>query len=176
LACNTVETQNLASLPSRFERITRTYFLSLRLLDAAGAPLADNFYWLSTKPDTMDWGKRRGTAYTPQKDFGDLSGLNSLPQVKLVVTTRARVDGDQSIVQIKVKNPSASVALMVHPRLTQGKDGFDIVPVFWDDNYFSLLPGEEKSVEARYARSSAGGKPAILEIEGYNIAPGTLRP
>jgi exo-1,4-beta-D-glucosaminidase len=64
------------------------------------------------------------------------------------------------------------MAFMVHPRLTQGKGGFDIVPVFWDDNYFSLLPGEEKTVEARYANSSAGGKPAVLEIEGYNVAGG----
>jgi exo-1,4-beta-D-glucosaminidase len=158
------------------ENLSTTYFLKLRLHDAAGKLVSDNFYWLSTKPDTMDWAKRRGTAYTPQRDFGDLSGLNSLPQVKLEITTNARVDGDRSIVRVKVKNPSASVAFMVHPRLTQGKDGFDIVPVFWDDNYFSLLPGEEKTVEARYARSSAGGKPAVLEIEGYNIAPETLRP
>ncbi len=158
------------------ENLSTTYFLKLRLHDAAGKLVSDNFYWLSTKPDTMDWAKRRGTAYTPQQDFGDLSGLNSLPQVKLEITTDARGEGDRSIVRVKVKNPSASVAFMVHPRLTQGKDGFDIVPVFWDDNYFSLLPGEEKSVEARYARSSAGGKPAVLEIEGYNIVPETLRP
>ncbi len=65
---------------------------------------------------------------------------------------------------------------MVHPRLTQGKDGFDIVPIFWDDNYFSLLPDEEKSVEAHYSVSSAAGKPPVLEVEGYNVAPETLRP
>ncbi len=160
----------------RPENLSTTYFLKLRLQDAAGKLVGDNFYWLSTKPDTMDWGKRRGTAYTPQQDFGDLSGLNSLRQVKLEITTNARVEGDHGIVRVNVKNPTATVAFMVHPRLTQGKDGFDIVPVFWDDNYFSLLPGEEKAVEARYARSSAGGKPAVLEIEGYNIAPETRRP
>jgi exo-1,4-beta-D-glucosaminidase len=124
----------------------------------------------------MDWANRKGTAFTPQKDFGDLSGLNSLPQVKLETATTAHADGDRSIVRVKVKNPSAGVAFMVHLRLTQGKDGFDIVPVFWDDNYFSLLPGEEKTVEASYARSSAEGKSAVLEVDGYNIAPVTLRP
>ncbi len=156
--------------------LSTTYFLKLQLHDAAGKLVSDNFYWLSTKPDTMDWAKRRGTAYTPQKDFGDLSGLNSLPQAKLEITTNARVEGNHRIVRVRVKNPSAGVAFMVHPRLTQGKDGFDIVPIFWDDNYFSLLPGEEKTVEARYARSSEGGKPAVLEIGGYNIAAQTLRP
>ncbi len=156
--------------------LSTTYFLKLQLRDAGGRLLSDNFYWLSTKPDTMDWAKMRGTAYTPQKDFGDLSGLNSLPQVKLEVETGARADGDQDVVRVKVKNPSASVAFMVHPRLTQGKDGFDIVPIFWDDNYFSLLPGEERTVEAHYSRSSAGGKAPVLELEGYNIAPRTLHP
>jgi exo-1,4-beta-D-glucosaminidase len=154
----------------RPENLSSTYFLKLRLQDAAGKPVSDNFYWLSTKPDTMDWDRRKGTAYTPQKDFGDLSGLNALPQAKLEIATSARVEGEDGIVRVTVKNPGASVAFMVHPRLTQGKDGFDIVPVFWEDNYFSLLPGEEKTVEARYARSSAGGKPAVLEIDGYNVA------
>jgi len=156
--------------------LSTTYFLKLRLHDAAGKLLSDNFYWLSTTADTMDWAKKKGTAYTPQKDFGDLTGLNSLPQVKLEITANARAEGDRGIVRVKLKNPSASVAFMVHPRLTQGEGGFDVVPIFWDDNYFSLLPGEEKTVEARYAASSAGGKPAVLEIEGYNIAPQTLRP
>ena len=154
----------------RPENLSSTYFLKLRLQDAAGKPVSDNFYWLSTKPDTMDWDKRKGTAYTPQKDFGDLSGLNALPQAKLEIATSARVEGEDGIVRVTVKNPGAGVAFMVHPRLIQGKDGFDIVPVFWEDNYFSLLPGEEKTVEARYARSSAGGKPAVLEIDGYNVA------
>ncbi len=158
------------------EGLSVTYFLKLRLSDANGKLVSDNFYWLSTRPDTMDWEKRKGTAYTPQKDFGDLSGLNSLPEVKLDITTKARADGDQDIVQVKIKNPTAGVAFMVHPRLTQGQDGFDIVPIFWADNYFSLLPGEEKTVEARYARPSGGGKPAVLKIEGYNIAPETLFP
>lgn len=158
------------------ENLSVTYFLKLQLHDAAGKIVSDNFYWLSTKPDTVDWEKKKGTAYTPQKDFGDLGGLNSLPQVRLEASASARVAGADGIVRVKVKNPSAGIAFMVHLRLTQGKDGFDIAPIFWDDDYFSLLPGQEKTVEARYARSSAGGKPAVLEISGYNISPETLRP
>jgi exo-1,4-beta-D-glucosaminidase len=158
------------------ETLSTTYFLELRLQDAGGKPVGDNFYWLSTKPDTMAWEKRRGTAYTPQLDFGDLSGLNSMPQVKPQIKADARVQGNQSIVRVRVKNPSAGIAFMVHPRLTLGEDGFDIVPVFWDDNYFSLLPGEEKTIEARYARSSAGGKRAVLKMEGYNIVPVSQEP
>jgi exo-1,4-beta-D-glucosaminidase len=158
------------------ENLSVTYFLKLQLHDRAGKLVSDNFYWLSTKPDTMDWAKRRGTAYTPQKDFGDLSGLNSLPQVRLKVSASTRAAGADRIVRVTVNNPAPGAAFMVHARLTEGKGGHDIVPVFWEDNYFSLLPGEEKTVEGRYAVSSAGGRPAVLEIDGYNIAPESLNP
>jgi exo-1,4-beta-D-glucosaminidase len=151
------------------DNLSTTYFLKLQLHDGAGKLVSDNFYWLSTKPDTMDWDKKKGTAYTPQKDFGDLSGLNSLPPVKLETSMTTRMEAQRSTVRVRVRNTSAGIAFMVHPRLTQGNDGFDIVPVFWDDNYFSLLPGEEKTVEATYDTTSAGGHPPTLKIDGYNI-------
>jgi len=157
------------------EALSTTYFLKLQLHDAAGKLLSDNFYWLSTKPDTMDWAARNDTAYTPQKDFGDLTGLNALPQVKLEIKADHRSDAGKGTVRLKVKNPSASVAFQVHARLTKGKDGDDLVPVFWDDNYFSLLPGEEKSVSATFDASDLNGKDPALEVEGYNVAPETVK-
>jgi exo-1,4-beta-D-glucosaminidase len=65
------------------------------------------------------------------------------------------------------------VAFQVHLRITKGKDGDDLVPIFWDDNYFSLLPGEEKSVSATYDVTDAEDKSPVLELDGYNIAPAT---
>jgi len=153
--------------------LSKTYFLKLYLHDASGALLSDNFYWLSTKLDTLDWSRRKDTVYTPQKDFADLSGLNTMPQVKLEMTSSARADSGKGIVTVKVKNPSSSVAFQVHLRITKGKDGDDLVPIFWDDNYFSLLPGEEKSVSATYDLTDAEDKSPVLELDGYNIAPAT---
>ena len=153
--------------------LSKTYFLKLYLHDASGALLSDNFYWLSTKLDTLDWSRRKDTVYTPQKDFADLTGLNTMPQVKLEMTSSARADSGKGIATVKVKNPSYSVAFQVHLRITKGKDGDDLVPIFWDDNYFSLLPGEEKSVSATYDVTDAEGKSPVLELDGYNVAPAT---
>jgi exo-1,4-beta-D-glucosaminidase len=158
------------------EGLSTTYFLKLQLRDAAGKLVSDNFYWLSTKPDTLDWKNKQDTVYTPQKDFGDLTGLNSLPQVKLDTKIEHRRGGAKGEIVLKVKNPSASVAFQVHPRLTKGKDGDDIVPIFWGENYFSLLPGEEKTVTATFDNSDLGGKEPVLELDGYNIVPATLKP
>ena len=157
------------------EALSTTYFLKLQLHDAAGRLLSDNFYWLSTKPDTMNWAARNDTAYTPQKGFGDLTGLNALPQVKLELKADQGSEAGKGTIRLKVKNPSASVAFQVHARLTKGQDGDDLVPVFWDDNYFSLLPGEEKSVSATFDASDLNGKEPALEVAGYNVAPETVK-
>jgi exo-1,4-beta-D-glucosaminidase len=150
--------------------LSTTYFLKLQLHDASGNPVSDNFYWLSTKLDTMDWKHKKDTVYTPQKDFADLTGLNSLPQVKLELRATSHANGETGTIELHVKNTSNSVALMVHPRLTKGPDGDDLVPIFWDDNYFSLLPGEEKTVSASFAVPDLTGADLALTIDGYNIA------
>jgi exo-1,4-beta-D-glucosaminidase len=155
--------------------LSTTYFLKLQLRDSSGKPLSDNFYWLSTKPDTMDWANRKDTVYTPQKDFGDLTGLNSLPRVTLDAKVDHHIEAAKSVVRVKVKNPSSSVAFQIHARITKEKGGDDLVPLFWDDNYFSLLPGEEKSVVVTFDVSDLDGKNSVLELAGFNIVPATLK-
>src|SRR5713226_6353886 len=154
----------------KLEGLSTTYFLRLQLWDAGSKLLSDNFYWLSTKADTLDWAKRKDTVYTPQKEFGDLTGLQTLPQVKLDTHAVIEQQGSKAGVRVSVRNPSGSIAFMVHLRVTKGKGGEDATPVFWADNYFSLLPGEEREVTASYDLSDLSGKDAVLEVGGYNIA------
>jgi exo-1,4-beta-D-glucosaminidase len=158
------------------EGLSNTYFLRLQLRDPAGKLVSDNFYWLSTKVDTLDWAKRKDTVYTPQKEFADLTGLNSLPQVTLAVSAARSSAAGKDTIAVTAKNPSSSVAFMAHLRLTRGPGGDDVVPIFWSDNYFSVLPGEERQVTATYDSSALDGKAAILVVDGYNVASNTLQP
>ena len=160
-------------LPAR-EGLTQTYFLRLKLQDADGKLVSDNFYWLSTQPDTMAWDKT-DWAYTPQKGFGDLSGLSTLPQVNVESTMAVKTDAGNAAMLVKVKNPSRSVAFMVHLRLTRNKGGEEAVPVLWEDNYFSLLPGEERSVTAAYDAAILRGAAPALEVDGFNVAATSLQ-
>ena len=154
----------------KVEGLTTTYFLRLQLHDAAGKQLSDNFYWLSTKPDVLDWKHKRDTVYTPQAEFGDLTGLNTLPQVKLDVKSEKAEQGSKTGLRMTVRNPSASIAFMVHLRVSKGKGGADVTPIFWSDNYFSLLPGEKREVSASYNPADLDDKAAVLEVDGYNVA------
>jgi exo-1,4-beta-D-glucosaminidase len=151
--------------------LTPTYFLKLELHDAAGKLISDNFYWLSTKADVLDWSKRKDTVYTPQKEFNDLTGLNNLPTAKLAITKTMQGSGKNSALTVVAENKSDTVAFMVHPRVTRGKGGEDLTPIFWSDNYFSLLPGEKKTVTARFDSTSLQGATPELVVEGWNVEP-----
>ncbi len=151
--------------------LTPTYFLKLELHDAAGKLLSDNFYWLSQKADVLDWNRKKDTVYTPQKEFGDLTGLNSLPTVNVAIMKRIDFAGKNPFYSFFAENKGDSVAFMVHLRLTRGKGGDDLTPIFWSDNYFSLLPGEKKSVTAKFDSAALQGATPELIVEGWNVEP-----
>jgi exo-1,4-beta-D-glucosaminidase len=157
----------------KVDNLTKTYFLRLQLHDSSGKLLSDNFYWLSTRPDVLDWKHKKDTVYTPQAEFGDLTGLNTLPPTNLDVTSASEAIGGKAGVRVTVGNPTANLAFMVHLRITRGKGGEDLTPILWSDNYFSLLPAEQKEVTASYDASDLDGKAVILEVDGYNVAPQT---
>jgi exo-1,4-beta-D-glucosaminidase len=156
--------------------LTMTYFLKLDLRDARGRAVSDNFYWLSDKADTLDWVNKQDTVYTPQKEFGDLTGLNSLPQVKLqtsaVVEQKAGADVGRA--HVRVKNTSNSVAFQVRLRLAAKQNDLDVVPVFWDDNYFSLLPGEDRIISVTYNTTELHGAHPVIQVGGFNIEVGEV--
>jgi exo-1,4-beta-D-glucosaminidase len=154
--------------------LSKTYFVRLQLQDNSGKSVSDNFYWLSTKADALDWKNKQDTVYTPQAEFGDLTGLATLPEVKLDVTSSSKTDAAKNTIRVMVKNLDSSIAFMVHLRATRNKGGMDITPILWDDNYFSLLPGEQREVTATYPSSALAGDSAVLEVEGFNIAKQTL--
>jgi exo-1,4-beta-D-glucosaminidase len=158
----------------KVEGLSNTYFLRLQLQDSAGKLVSDNFYWLSTKADVLDWKNKQDTVYTPQAEFGDLTGLASLPEMKLDVTSSSKTDATKNTTRVMVKNLDSSIAFMVHLRVTRNKGGTDITPILWEDNYFSLLPGEQREVTATYPSSALAGDSAVLEVEGFNIAKQTL--
>jgi exo-1,4-beta-D-glucosaminidase len=154
----------------KVDGLSKTYFLRLQLHAPDGELISDNFYWLSTKADTLDWAKRQDTVYTPQAEFGDLTALNSLPPVKL--RTTAGIGNGEA--HVTVMNPSNAVAFMVHLRVIRCEGGEDITPIFWDDNYFSLLPGEKRTVTAKFERPTAGAPRPALVIDGWNVAQTTV--
>jgi exo-1,4-beta-D-glucosaminidase len=66
-----------------------------------------------------------------------------------------------------VENPSKSLAFFVRLKVNHGVK--EILPVLWQDNYFSLLPGEKRELSATYRTSELGAAKPAVEVSGWNV-------
>ena len=150
--------------------LTTTYFLKLTLQDSACKQVSSNFYWLSTKPEVLDW--EHSTWYhTPTKSYADYTALQNLPKVALKVASRTERKKGEGVVRVSVSNPGPNLALAVHLRITKGRGGEELLPILWEDNYFSLLPGEKREVSATFQEGDLQGAKPVVEVDGWNVAP-----
>jgi exo-1,4-beta-D-glucosaminidase len=172
------------NLPA-IDGLSTTYFVSLSL-ESAGQMKSRNFYWLSTKPETIDWSRQEEdptgeydiSTWAPTKTFADYTALNALPRVDLDVTGQYRKDGEESSTTVTVHNPTSTLALAVHLMVNkstsgrvsrEGEEDNEILPVLWQDNYFALLPGETRQVTATYHIGDKSKATPRVEIEGWNV-------
>ena len=58
---------------------------------------------------------------------------------------------------------------MVHLRVAKGSSDQDVVPIFWDDNYVSLMPGEKGELSARFESDKKNDDALVLTIDGWNV-------
>jgi exo-1,4-beta-D-glucosaminidase len=149
--------------------LTTTYFVRLTLADSRGKPVSSNFYWLSTKPEVLNWEKSTWY-YTPTKSFADLTALQNLPPVELKVASRTKHKNDEGVAHVTVENPSPHLAFSVHLRITKGRGGEELLPILWQDNYFPLMPGEKREITATYRTEDLQGTSPVVEVDGWNVA------
>jgi hypothetical protein len=136
------------------------HFVRLALHNAAGEPLSSNFYWL-------------GTPEHP----GDLTTLNDLPMVTLTAKAEeleGKIAG-QRLLTITLHNPTHSIALMTHVQLRR-KSGERVLPVFYSDNYVTLLPDETRTIGIEAAQSDFKEEDPLIVLDGWNatLAPATF--
>jgi exo-1,4-beta-D-glucosaminidase len=147
--------------------LSATYFVNLTLTDAAEAEVSRNFYWLSTRPETLEWDKSNWY-YTPTKAFADYTALNTLPRTDLKVDSATRQQGADRITTVMVTNAAPSLAFGVHLKVNKGADGDEVLPVLWEDNYFALLPGETRKLSATYSARDLGRSAPVVQLEAWN--------
>jgi exo-1,4-beta-D-glucosaminidase len=152
----------------QIEGLSPAYFLDLRVTDGGGKLVGSNFYWLSTKPETLDWTKSNWYM-TPTASYADYTSLAQLPKVRLNVSSRSETKGEDAVTRVTVENPSKALAFFVRLKLDKGKGGEEILPVVWQDNYISLLPGEKREITATCRASSVGAAKAAVEVSGWNV-------
>ncbi|NDV57881.1 glycoside hydrolase family 2 [Bacteroides sp. 519] len=129
----------------QLDSIAANVFLALELYDKEGAFIARNFYCLSGTKDQHDWDKTNWVR-TPLKAYADFKALSSMPTATLDVKSSVETQDTNHVVTLEVTNSSSVISLMTRFVLRNNK-GDVIYPVFWDDNYTSILPGEQRTVQ-----------------------------
>ena len=131
-------------------RISPVYFIKLELSDASGKLLSSNFYWQHVAQDQFE-------------------GLMNLLTVTLDAEASARVEGDNTVLTVTLHNNTSHVALLSHLQLHQQKSGRRVLPVFYSDNYISLVAGESATVSVEAATKDLQGESPLIEVDGYNV-------
>ncbi len=160
----------LRKLPDKLI-LSNTYFLDLRLVNDKGIEVGNNFYWLSTRKDVLDYDAifESWPFYTPSKVYADYTQLHSLPAVSLNISHIFVTRGENQTVTVTLENPGNHIAFFLDLNISGEKSGHTILPVFWDDNYISLLPGETRKVQASFAKKDIAGDKPELKVEGWNL-------
>ena len=130
--------------------VSSAHFLKLYLIEN-GKVVSDNFYI-------------RGT------EEGNYQAIKQMPKVSLKQELDTqKADNENWSGYIMLKNTSQTPVLMIRINVLGAEDGDQILPMFYSDNYFSLLPGEEKTVTFRWKDVDTRGNAPKVVVSGYNV-------
>jgi hypothetical protein len=123
--------------------------VKLTLTDSRGATLSDNVYWQGRDAASQ----RRLTELRPQP---------------IAVSARARRAGADTRVDVVLTNRGRTAALGAKITMLDS-EGARVLPVYYDDNYVALLPGESRRLQVLCPAASA--RCAKLALRGWNAQP-----
>jgi exo-1,4-beta-D-glucosaminidase len=153
------------------EGLSKSFFLVLNLANDAGEALDENFYWLSTVPDiagTKSYDDDRNFSITPQS-VADFTDLQHLPPAQIGLKHEVEQSGEDLALRVTVKNKGKNLAFQSHLAVTKGKGGDEVSPAYWQDNYVSLLPEEERTVRVSFHRTDLDGTEPVIKVDGWNV-------
>lgn len=160
------ESLEILKLPG-INDLSKTYFVKLELVNGKKI-ISSNFYCLSTIPDVLDTAKTTWIS-TPAKEYGDFTDLNKLGKVHLTIKQKFSSKNDRDFVEAEVTNDTDKLAFQIVLSIQKGKKGEFVLPIFWEDNYFSLLPGEKKLIKGYFYKKDLEKKTPFLKVTGWNV-------
>jgi beta-mannosidase len=147
--------------------LNSVHFVKLDLRDESDHVLSENFYWRTVQKVAPTTATSR--AKLPH-DEEDLTGLAALPPTTVDVRFTRRDLGGRCFLNATLTNAGPSVALLTHVQLCHGGSRARVLPVYYSDNYVSLLPGESRTIEIEAAVAVLQGEEPSLFLDGWNIA------
>jgi len=163
----------VATIP-QLGTLSAVYFVALTLT-RDGTLESANVYWLSRKAEIIDF-EHADWFHAATLQFGDLTALSALASTPVTASVVVETDGAQGAVRVTLDNPSPAIAFFIRLKLTRGHRDEPVLPVFWSDNYVSLMPHERREVVVTYDASALGGTAPSIELRGWNVPAQVLDP
>jgi len=133
---------NKVVLPKNTDEV---FFLKLVLKDKEKI-VDENLYWLSNKQHSYE-------------------KLNDLAKVNPVTTLSKK---DKSQITLAISNPGNETAFFIRLKVNNQEDKL-VLPSWFSENYFTLLPGEQKNIELDLSSVNNLTEELKLIIEGWNV-------
>jgi hypothetical protein len=129
--------------------LTAVHFLRLTL-SRAGNPVSANLYLRGAQE-------------------GNYRAIRQLPKAIVKTATDVARKGDQWQLTTRLRNNSAYPALMVRLKVVREKSADRILPVIYGDNYFTLMPGEQRTVRTEVHHADTRGEKPRMVVGGFNV-------
>ena len=145
------EPQALFSLQNVPTAPDTVYFVDLRLSNREGQVVSTNFYWLTT---------------------GDYRPLLGLVPAKIEATGTLALAGERWEATVTLVNAAGQpVAFWIRLQVLTSGGLKRVLPVFYRDNYISLIPGERRDISIDFAAADVPpGETPEIWLEGWNVA------
>ena len=124
--------------------ITDVYFIRLFLYDAQGNVLSENLYWQG-------------------KEEGNFQAIRNVAQAKVAM----QASGGKGQYTVVLTNESDVPAMMLRLKVVDDKTDDLVLPAWYSDNYFFLMPSESRTVTINVRAEDCKGKP-LIKLEGFN--------
>ena len=114
-----------------------------------------------------DVGPQKNDYYTSlnQEKWSDMTSLNTMPVVKVEIEAQQKKVGSETHVTIHLHNPSTYITFFERATVSETKDGNEILPIEYTDNYVTAFPDETVEVEATLWKNALV---KWVRVEGYN--------
>ena len=144
------------SMGEGIEGLSDTHFIKLKLFDSDNNLLSENFYWNGLN----------------SCDYTSMEGMKKAT-VNAVMTKTEKDSITYLTVELENKSDVCAVGMSLKIQksfIYSENEDKRVLPAEYSDNFFSLTPGESKTVTVAFETSKLNGADPVLILDGYNSA------
>jgi mannosylglycoprotein endo-beta-mannosidase len=145
------------------KEISPVHFIKLRLMDNAGREVGSNFYWRSTSA-------YQGAQTMTGPATAGFETLADLAPARVSISSETRIENGVHYIDIELGNSGRAIAFFTQLQWLDAR-GKPVRPSFYTDNFFSMMPGEERRITIETEKKDLPAGEYFLTLKGFNLKP-----